>query len=1031
MSSPTSASDRLHRGVQRWLHAQGWPSLRPAQAAAVEPVMSERIDVIISAPTAGGKTEAAFLPICSRLAEARDGGPPAAGIEVLYVSPLKALINDQYDRLGLLCHDLDIPVHRWHGDVPASAKTTIRRSPAGIVVITPESLEALFVTGGHDVARLLGGLRFVVVDEMHAFLGTERGRQLQSLMHRAEETLGRRVPRIALSATLADPTAARDFLRPGEGERVEYINPPQPSNMRLRVFGHQRRNPSTTDSDTEPSDLVAISERLFNGMRGNDHLVFANSRRNVETYTDRLSRLAAERRVPNEFFAHHGNLAKQDREFVEQRLKGGEPTTAVCTSTLEMGVDIGSVEAVAQIGPPPGVASLRQRMGRSGRRNGVPKLMVHITEDEMSDQISTLDELRPRLVQTVAMIQLMGERYLEKPDPRHPHLSTLVQQVLSVIAQRGGASAGSLYAALCKRGPFREVDESMFVELLRAMGSAALLQQGSDGLLLAGEVGDRMVNHYSFYTAFHTAEELRVLHGPRTLGTIAPGPGLHIDGLLLLGGRRWRIVALELGAKIVMVEPSSGARPPTFDANGGVLVADPVRRRMRRLYTTDEVPPWLDDEAAQLLTQGRAAFARLGLAHSGFLERGGETLVFPWRGDKIMNTLTAVLNSHGADVADDRIALTVKGMQAEPLRDLLRSLSELPAADPLELAGECPSLELDKHDGYLTPELLVHSYAARFLDVPSAWQTLRDLGQGTAVATGIATPISHGPTGQVELGKTPFAVIDVETTGFDANGRDRIVEIAIVRLAPDGSLLDSWSTLIDPQRTPGPTRVHGLTAENLVNAPTFGAVADEVLARLSGAIVVAHNAAFDHRFLRAEVGRAGRAVPDWPLLCTRRLAYQLASATSRRLTDLCRAEGLRHEGAHSALADADATARLLTVYLKRADAGGTRTAGELGVSPTTLPPSVDPPTTRPNLHLRTAPAPDRQALTGEASGDPRLDEYLDLLDIVLADHVITQEEQQQLDAHAAASGLAPGLLARYRHRYLAGCTPPTLRGDTK
>ncbi|SDG33933.1 DEAD/DEAH box helicase [Pseudonocardia oroxyli] len=1014
MSSPTSASDRLHYGVQRWLHAQGWPSLRPAQAAAVAPVLSERIDVIISAPTAGGKTEAAFLPICSRLAEARDGGPPAAGIEVLYVSPLKALINDQYDRLGLLCRDLDIPVHRWHGDVPASAKTKIRRSPAGIVVITPESLEALFVTGGHDVARILGGLRYIVVDEMHAFLGTERGMQLQSLMHRAEETLGRRVPRIALSATLADPTAARDFLRPGEGERVEYINPPQPSNVRLRVFGHQRRNPSTTDSDTEPSDLVAISERLFNGMRGNDHLVFANSRKNVETYTDRLSRLAAERRVPNEFFAHHGNLAKQDREFVEQRLKGGEPTTAVCTSTLEMGVDIGSVEAVAQIGPPPGVASLRQRMGRSGRRNRIPKLMVHISEDEMSDQISTLDELRPRLVQTVAMIQLMGERYLETPDPRHPHLSTLVQQVLSVIAQRGGASAGSLYAVLCKRGPFREVDESMFVELLRAMGTAALLQQGSDGLLLAGEVGDRMVNHYSFYTAFHAAEELRVLHGPRTLGTITPGPGLHIDGLLLLGGRRWRIVALELDAKIVMVEPSSGARPPNFDGTSGVLVADPVRRRMRRLYVTDEVPPWLDDEAAQLLAQGRAAFARLGLSDNGFLERGGETLVFPWRGDKIMNTLAAVLTAREVDVADDGIALTVKGT-AEPLRDLMRSLAKEPAADPLELAGECPSLELDKHDGYLTRELLVHSYAARFLDVPSAWQTLRDLGEGNAAATRIAAPVSHVSTEQAVLGKTPFAVVDVETTGFDADGRDRIVEIAIIRLAPDGSLLDSWSTLVDPQRTPGPTRVHGLTAEHLVNAPTFSDVADEVLAHLSGAIVVAHNADFDHRFLRAEVGRAGRMAPHWPILCTRRLAYQLASATSRRLTDLCRAEGLRHEGAHSALADADATARLLAVYLKRADAGGTSTASELGVSPTTLPPSVDPPTTRPSLRLRTAPAPDRQALAGGASGDPRLDDYLDLLEIVLADHVITEEEEQQLAVVATASGLTRQQVAAARH----------------
>lgn len=1021
MSSATSASDRLHLGIRRWLHAQGWPALRPAQAAAVEPVLSETIDVIISAPTAGGKTEAAFLPICSRLAEARDAGPVGAGVEVLYVSPLKALINDQYDRLGLLCRDLDIPVHRWHGDVPASAKTRIRRSPAGIVVITPESLEALFVTGGHDVARILGGLRYVVVDELHAFLGTERGMQLQSLMHRAEEAIGRRVPRIALSATLASPAAARDFLRPGDGEQVRYIDPGHRGAVRLRVFGHPRRNPSTaaddtdtgTDTDTtEPSDVVAISRRLFTGMRGNDHLVFANSRSKVESYADRLARLSAEHRVPNEFFAHHGNLAKEEREFVEERLKGPVPTTAVCTSTLEMGIDIGTVEAVAQIGPPPGVASLRQRMGRSGRRNGVPRLMVHISEDELSERISPLDELRPQLVQTIAMIELMGEHYLEKPDPAHPHLSTLVQQVLSVIAQRGGASAGSLHGVLCGRGPFRQVTPEMFAELLRAMGAAGLIQQGTDGLLLAGEVGDRMVNHYSFYTAFHTAEELRVIHETRTLGTVPPDPGLRVDSLILLGGRRWRITSIEAEKKFLLVVPAAGARPPTFDG-GGTLVADEVRQRMRRLYLSDDVPGWIDDAAAALLAEGRAAFARLGLATSGLLDHGTETHVLPWRGDKIMNTLATVLQTHGLSVAHQGVALTVRGVPTASLRDLLRGIAESSAPGPLEVAADVPALELDKHDRFLTRELLVHSYAARFLDVPNSWQTLRDLGSGPVVPADRAEPVRGRPA---VLGETPFAVVDVETTGFDADGSDRIVEIAVVRLTPDGSLLDSWSTLVNPRRSPGPTSVHGLTAAHLAHAPTFDALADDVLARLGGAVLVAHNADFDHRFLQAEIRRTGRVAPDRPVLCTRRLAYRLASAASRRLTDLCRAEGLHHEGAHSALADADATARLLAVYLKRADAAGLRTAADLGITPVPVPASPDAPATRAATHLRTTAAPDRRTFTGDATGDPRLDAYLDLLEVALADHVITEDEERRLEALATSSGLSPHQVATARRR---------------
>ena len=732
-SSTSSASDpalRLHRGVLRWIHGRGWTGLRPAQAEAVDTVLAGARDVIISAPTAGGKTEAAFFPICSRLAQERDDSGAPGGVEVLYVSPLKALINDQYDRLELLCRDLDVPVHRWHGDVPASAKLRIRRNPAGIVIITPESLEALFVTAGPDVARILGGLRYIVVDELHAFLGTERGMQLQSLLHRAETVIGRRVPRIALSATLADPTAAQDFLRPGEADQVRYICPSGPTAIRLRVYGHRRRNPDTATPDQEASDLVAISEQIFHGTRGSDHLVFANSRGAVETYTDRLARLAERHRVPNEFFAHHGNLATEEREHVEARLKGPMPTTAVCTSTLEMGVDIGSVDSVIQVGPPPGVAALRQRLGRSGRRGGRSVLVVHISESELDARSSLVDELRPRLVQTVAMIELMGERYLEQPDPTHPHLSTLVQQILSVVAQQGGASAVALHTLLCRRGPFRSVPSTMFADLLRAMGAADLLQQGADGLLLAGGRGDRMINHYSFYTAFHTPEEFRLVHGSRTLGTLPVDRPIQVNSLLLFAGRRWRAADVDADQRLIQVVPACGGRPE-FAGGGGPSVADEVRRRMRDLYTATRVAPWLDGDAVDLLGEGRAAFARYELAHTAMVECGRETVVLPWRGDKIMNTLAVLLQACEVAVELDGVALSVDGCSAAHLQALFADLAARPEPDAHQLAVAVPVKELDKHDHFLGEDLLAHSCAARLLDVPGAWAALRLLGSGT------------------------------------------------------------------------------------------------------------------------------------------------------------------------------------------------------------------------------------------------------------------------------------------------------------
>lgn len=1018
--SSSNAHERLHPKIQRWIAEQhGWTTLRPAQSAAVDPVLEGRDDVIITAPTAGGKTEAAFFPICSRLVHDRDNGGTGAGIEAVYVSPLKALINDQYDRLELLCANLDIPVHRWHGDVPASAKARVRRSPEGIVIITPESFEAMFVTTGHDVPRVLAGLRYVVVDELHAFLGTERGAQLQSLLHRAELAVGHRVPRVALSATLADLTAAREFLRPGGGGDVVTVSPPADASMRLRVFGHERRSPDTAgdpEGDSEEtsssSDVVEISQRLFRGLRGRDHLVFANARSSVETYADRLSMLSEEHRVPNEFFAHHGNLSKGEREFVEERLKGQTPTTAVCTSTLEMGIDVGSVESVVQLGPPPGVASLRQRLGRSGRQNGRPALTLHIAENELDANSSPLDELRVDLVQTVAMIELMGQKFLEAPDPAHPHLSTLIQQILSVIAQRGGASAATLYTDLCGRGPFRTVSQSMFADLLRSMGGHDLLVQAGDGLLLAGARGDRMINHYSFYTAFHTPEEYRVVHGTRTLGTLPVDRALQINALILFGGRRWRITDIDTESKVISLSPTSGARPPKYGGSGP-LVADEIRQRMRGLYLDDHTPPWIDDRAAAMLAQGRAAFARYDLAKTAMIERGKDTLLLPWRGDKILNTIGVVLRAEGARVGHEKAALHVSDLSPAELSSLCRSITTSPAPGALRLAEHVPVKQLDKHDRFVTEPLLAHSYSARYLDVPSTWYALRQIARQTASAVAARTPRDEASM----PARPPFAVVDVETTGIDADGHDRIVEIAVVQLDPDGTTTGRWTTLVQPNRPPGPTRLHGITAEHLRHAPTFADIADDLLARLSDRVLVAHNADFDARFIRAELARADRATPMWPILCTRRLAYALSSATGRRLSELCEAEGILHSQQHSALGDADATAKLLAVYLHRADASRRRDPSGLGIEPRRLPPPLPQPAQPARLLPRHEPTRATHVEFAEATGDPRLDAYLDLLEIVMADHVVTAEEEQQLRDLAMRSGLNEKEVDACRRRY--------------
>ncbi len=323
-------------------------------------------DVVIAAATASGKTEAAILPILTRLLAA----PETPGC-VLYISPLKALINDQWDRLERLCDSLQVPVTPWHGDISASRKHRFLKRPEGILLITPESLESLLMRQGNALSDFLGGLAYVVIDELHSFIDAERGKQLQSLLHRLDTALTCLVPRIGLSATLGEMRMAAEFLRPGSGDRVDIVQAEnEGQEIRVLVKGYVDAVPANdapAPSDEPTGSQLGIAADLFKTLRGANHLVFPNSRAAVELYADLLRRRCEAVGVPNEFWPHHGSLSKQIREETEQELREGKrPAIAIATTTLELGIDIGKVQSVAQIGPGPSVASLRQRLGRSG-----------------------------------------------------------------------------------------------------------------------------------------------------------------------------------------------------------------------------------------------------------------------------------------------------------------------------------------------------------------------------------------------------------------------------------------------------------------------------------------------------------------------------------------------------------------------------------------------------------------------------------------------------------------------------------------
>lgn len=715
----SAAFNLLHPKVQRWVWDQGWSSLHEVQEAAIPAILEGRGDVLIAAPTAGGKTEAAFLPICSQLVDDARGS-----IRVLCVSPLKALINDQYDRLDLLCEHLDIPVHRWHGDVPASRKHSVLGHPSGVLLITPESLEAIFVLHGPRVGRLLDRLAWVVVDELHAFIGSERGRQLQSLLHRVELQLGRAVPRVALSATIGDLRLAAEFLRPAGGDTVRIVHSDGTrQEIKLQLRGYLERppdadggNPKEPDEEPPAANEIAIATQLFEVLRGQDNLVFVNSRRDAERYADLLRQMCEQARLPVEFFPHHGSLSRDLRQDVEALLKDkGRPATAICTTTLELGIDIGSVASTAQIGAPPSVASLRQRLGRSGRRGGPAVMRLYVQEAAIELETPPQDTLRPELVQTIAMVELLRQRWYEPPRIGALHLSTLSQQLLSIIAERGGARPVDAWAWLCRDGPFKAVDEAMFVQFVRSLGRSGLVTQANDGTLFLGEQGERRVNHYSFYTAFITPEEYRLEADGRVLGTLpvafAVLPGMY----LIFGGRRWRVIHVDSSRRVIALEAASGGRAPRF-SGGGALVHDRVRKEMLAVYESDVTLAYLDAAALGLLGEARASFSRLGLGQSSVVAHGKDSLVFPWAGDSIMDTLVLFLRGCGLDADRDGICICVRETAPASLWEHLSTASTADLIDVVALARGVANKQTEKWDWALSDELLAAEYASRRLD---------------------------------------------------------------------------------------------------------------------------------------------------------------------------------------------------------------------------------------------------------------------------------------------------------------------------
>lgn len=719
----------LDERIQQFIWAEGWEELRDAQELAIPPIINCDRDVIVAAATAAGKTEAAFLPALSFMM--KNGSP----VLVVYISPLKALINDQFARLDRLCEQLEIPVWPWHGDISASSKMRFLHKREGVLLITPESLEALMCNRGTSVAAIFAHLRFLVIDELHAFIGSERGKQLQSLMHRVESVIQRSVPRIGLSATLGDMRLASGFLRPGKGDEVVLVESKSSSGeIRILVKGFEEPlvvRQEDSDEEPEPVTPAQVAAHLFKALRGSNNLVFPNSRAGVEQYTHLLNKMCDDNMLPMEFWPHHGNLSKEIRVETETALKQKElPATGICTNTLELGIDIGAVKSVAQIGPPPSVASLRQRLGRSGRRKGEPAILrSYCIEDAIGGDTSICTDLRLQFLKMTAIISLLLEGWFEPPSARGAHLSTLIQQILSFIAQNGGSSIRELYALFCgPLAPFSGLSKDDFKGLIRNLGEKELLIQDSAGTLLHGPAGEKRVNHYTFYSAFVTDEEFRIVSGGRTLGTLPVFQALNIGQRILFAGRTWIVEEVDEEQHTIVVVPARGGSPPLFSGGSGRTHTQ-VRLRMRQLLESTEIPVYLDDVAKRFFGEARSNYARRNLSHEAIVDQGDTLLLLTWLGDNANEAIACLLSYHGfpANAAGPGVEFR-KGQRAIPeLFEALCHFADEEVPDLGILLADAKNLQREKWDWALPDWLLRKAYASLYLDLDEAMDWIKGL----------------------------------------------------------------------------------------------------------------------------------------------------------------------------------------------------------------------------------------------------------------------------------------------------------------
>ncbi|MDE7195365.1 MAG: DEAD/DEAH box helicase [Oscillospiraceae bacterium] len=732
---------RLAPFIQEYIYRNKWEELRGIQIAAAEIIFDTDHNLLLSSGTASGKTEAAFLPVLTQLWE-----NPSASVGVLYLSPLKALINDQFLRLEELLEEADIPVTKWHGDASQSAKKRLVKNPRGVMQTTPESLESLMIRNSSSAYRLFSDLRFVIIDEVHYFMDNDRGLQLLSLLERLSRLIGFHPRRIGLSATLGDCSNAEKWLSMSTGRQC--VTPRAEEKGRLlrlsvRFFPIKQKIPN---SDSRVL-LQNYYNYLYESTRGKRCILFSNSKGEVEENIAHLKQISEKAHGNDCYLVHHANISPALREFAEQRMKSGElPVCTGATVTLELGIDLGHLERIVQTGCPLTVSGLVQRLGRTGRRGGAAEMRFAFRWDMSLPPNVFYKEINWDFVMCTAMILLYTrERWIEPMYlPKLPY-SLLYHQTMSIMAASGAVQPRELARQVLTLGVFANISKEDYLLLLRHLLENGHLERDEEGALLIGEKGEATVNNYEFLAVFTVPQEYSVRCNAEEIGTVqTPFPP---RAQFALAGQAWEVTELDKTEKRIYVKHINGISANSWEDTGNEYVHTKVMKKILEVLQSDEQYGFLDEAARARLNDIRVmcriAAGGLGtyqpaapestprIAPNLPAEQHGERIilpltdttyaVFPFLGTRGSMALMYALRQRGfkAEVWLSRyipVCIEVASdMGIEELREALDDI-KLNGADKYSFSIPDNCEICGKYNDYIPRELLKKQYIEDYLD---------------------------------------------------------------------------------------------------------------------------------------------------------------------------------------------------------------------------------------------------------------------------------------------------------------------------